>query len=65
MQKLKKSQREQTKTYSKDQLEYFPDYINTEDRQLQLEWQVVNDVSGRKSISRAKLKVIFRSENNI
>ena len=59
-QKLK-AQNELTNEYLKEQTEYIQNQINkiresVEDRQSRIAWQMVNEVSRRKSTARAKLK---------
>ena len=59
-QKLKKAQRELINAYQKEQIKYVQGQINKirnseEDRQSWIAWQTVNEVSKRKSTSRAKL----------
>ena len=54
-------------TYQKEPLGYIPGRINrirnsVEDRQSQLAWPTVNEVNGRKSTSRAKLKAANQEE---
>ena len=57
----------------KKQLEYIKDQINkirnsVDDKQSQLEWQRVNEVSGKNSNLRTNLKAkkkVFRSRKNI
>ena len=66
-QKLKKAQRELTSTYVKEQMEYIQNQINkirnsVEDRQSRITWQIVNEVSKRKSTSSAKLKATSQEE---
>ena len=59
-QKLKKAQSELINEYQKEQIQYIQDQINKiknsiKDRQFWIKWQTVNEVSTRKSTSRAKL----------
>ena len=65
-QKLKKIQKELTQA-KKEQLEYIQCQIikirySVEDRQSRLAWQTVNERSGRKGISSAKLKAASQEE---
>ena len=46
--------------YYRNRQEYFRNSL--EDRQYRLAWQTVNEVSGRKSTSRAKLKIASQEE---
>ena len=57
-QKLKKAQSELTTTYLKEETEYIQDKIykirnSIEERQSRIAWQTVNEVSKKKSISKA------------
>ena len=66
-QKLKKSQKEQINTYQKEKIEYIQVQINrirnsVEERPSRIAWKIVNEVSKRKSISRAKLKAANQEE---
>ena len=59
-QKLK-AQNELTNVYLKEQTKYIQNQVNkirnsVEDRQSKIAWQMVNEVSRRKSTGRAKLK---------
>ena len=59
--KLKKAQNELAKTYLKEQTEYIQNQIDkirnlVEDRQSRIAWQMVNEVSRRKSTAKAKMK---------
>ena len=65
--KLKKDRWEQTKTYQKERLEYIEGQINkitisVEDRLSQIVWKTINEVGGRKSTPRAKLKAVSHQE---
>ena len=60
-QKLKKARRERTNIYQKEQKEYIQSLINKtrkseDDKQSQIAWQTVNEVSKKISTSRAKLQ---------
>ena len=57
----------QTNTYQKEQLEYIQSQIDKiknmiENRQSRITWQAVNEVSGRKSIWKAKLSAANQEE---
>ena len=59
--KLIQAQREWITAYQNEQIEYIQGQINkirnsVEDRQSRIAWQRVNEVSKKKSTSRAKLK---------
>ena len=65
--KLKKVQNELPNIYLKEQTEYIWNQINkfrdsVEDRQSREAWQTVNEVSGRKSTAKAKLKSTGQGE---
>ena len=63
--KLKKAQNELASIYLKEQTEYNQiDKIrdSVQDRQSRIAWQMINDVSRRKSISKAKLKATNQQE---
>ena len=67
VQKLKKAQRKLINIYQKEQIEYIRGQINkirnsVEDRQSRIAWQTANEVSKRKSTSRAKLKAASQDE---
>ena len=67
VQKHKKVQSGLINAYLKEQTEYIQDQINkirhsVEDRQSQIAWQIVNEVSKRKSIAKAKLKAASQEE---
>ena len=60
-QKLKMAQNKLINAYQIEQIKYIQDQINrirnsVEDRHYWIVWQAVNEVSKRKSTSRAKLK---------
>ena len=61
-QKLKKSQREQLE-YIQGQIDKIRNLV--EDRQLWWAWQTLNEVSGRKSTSRVKLKLLAKKKDFI
>ena len=59
--KLKKTQNELASIYQKEQTEYIKNQIDkirysVEDRQSRIQWQMINEVSRRKSTGKAKLK---------
>ena len=59
--KLKKTQNELASIYQKEQTEYIQNQIDkirdlVEDRQSRIAWQTINEVSRRKSTTKAKLK---------
>ena len=65
--KLKKAQNELAKIYLKEQTEYLQNQIDkirnsVEDRQPRRAWQTINEVSGRKSTVKAKLKATNQQE---
>ena len=65
--KLKKAQNELANIYLKEQSEYIQNQINKirdsiEDRQLRIAWQMVNEVSRKKSTVKAKLKATSQEE---
>ena len=65
--KLKKAQNELSNIYLKEQTEYIQNQIDKirdpdEDRQSRIAWQTVNEVSGRKSTAKAKLKANGKQE---
>ena len=67
-QRYSESQREQTKTYQKEQSEYiqvqFDEIISSVEYRLsQIAWQKLNKVGGRKSTSKEKLKAAIQEEN--
>ena len=64
---LKKAQNELASTYLKGQTEYIHNQINkirnsVEDRQFRIAWQMLNEVSRRKSTTKAKLKATKQQE---
>ena len=66
-QKLRRTLRELINAYQKEQIQYIQGQINiirnsVENRQSQIAWQIVNDVSKRKNTSRAKLKAANQEE---
>ena len=53
--------------YQKERLEYIQGQINkirnlVEEKESRLAWQTINEVSGRKNISRSKLKAVRQEE---
>ena len=65
--KLKKAQYQLAGIYLKEQTEYIQNQINkiresVEDRQSRIAWQTINEVSKRKSTTKAKLKVANQQE---
>ena len=65
--KLKKAQYQLTGIYLKKQTEYIQNQIykirdSVEDRQSRIAWQTINEVSKRKSTTKAKLKVANQQE---
>ena len=65
--KLKKVQNEFANIYLKEQTEYIQSQIDkirdsVEDRQSRIAWQMVNEVSRRKSTVKAKLKATSQQE---
>ena len=67
VQKFQKAQKELTKIYQKEQLEYIQSQINeiknsVDDKQSHFVWQTVNEISRRKSTLRSKLKVASQEE---
>ena len=65
--KLKKAQNELANIYQKEQTEYIQNQIDkirdpVEDRQSKIAWQMVNEVSRRKSTAIAKLKATSQQE---
>ena len=65
--KLKKTQYQLTGIYLKDQTEYVQNQIDkirdsVEDRQPRIAWQTTNEVSRRKSTTKAKLKATNQQE---
>ena len=65
--KLKKAQYQLTGIYLKEQTEYIQNQINktrdsVEDRQSRIAWQTINEVSRRKSTTKAKLKATNQQE---
>ena len=65
--KLKKAQNEPASIYLKEQTEYIQNQIDRirgseEDRQSRIAWQTINEVSRRKSTSKAKLKATKQQE---
>ena len=66
-QKLKKAQNELANLYLKEQTEYIQNQINkirdsVENRQSRIAWQMVNEVSRRKSTAKAKQKTTSQEE---
>ena len=65
--KLKKAQKELASIYLKEQTEYIQNHIDkirdsVEDRQSRIAWQMINEVSRRKSTAKAKLKATNQQE---
>ena len=65
--KLKKAQNELANIYLKEQTEYIQNQINKirdsfEDRQSRIAWQMVNEVSRKKSTAKAKVKANNQEE---
>ena len=65
--KLKKAQNELASIYPKEQTEYIQNQIDkirdsVEDRQSKIVWQMINEVSRRKSTAKAKLKATNQQE---
>ena len=65
--KLEKAQYQLTGIYLKEQAEYIQNQIDkirdsVEDRQSRIAWKTINEVSRRKSISKAKLKAANQQE---
>ena len=65
--KLKKAQNVLANIYLKEQTEYIQNQINkirdsVEDRQSRIAWQIVNEVSRRKSTAKAELKATSQEE---
>ena len=65
--KLEKAQHQLTGIYLKEQAEYVQNQIDkirdsVEDRQSRIAWQTINEVSGRKSTAKAKLKAPSQQE---
>ena len=65
--KLKKRKYQSTGIYLKEQTEYIKNQIekirdSVEDRQSRIAWQTINEVSKRKSTTKAKLKVANQQE---
>ena len=65
--KLKKAQNELAHIYLKEQTEYIQNQIDkirdlVEDRQSRIAWQMINEVSRRKSTEKAKLKATSQQE---
>ena len=65
--KLKKAQNELANIYLKEQTEYIQNQIDkirdsVEDSQSRIAWQMINEVSRRKSTTKAKLKATNRQE---
>ena len=65
--KLKKAENELTNVYLKEQTEYIQNQIDkirhsVDDRQFRIAWQTVNEVSKRKSTTKAKLKAANQEE---
>ena len=66
-QKLKKAQNELASIYLKEQREYIQNQIDkirdsVEDRQSRIVWQMINEVSRRKSTAKAKVKATNQQE---
>ena len=66
-QKLKKAQKELANLYPQEQTKYIQNQINkirdsVEDRQSWIVWQMVNELSRRKSTAKAKLKATSQEE---
>ena len=62
-----KAQNELAKIYLKEQTEYIQNQINkirdsVEDRQSRIAWQMINEVSRRKSTAKAKLKATSQQD---
>ena len=65
--KLKKAQNELANIYLKEQREYIQNQIDkirdsVEDRQSRIAWQMVNEVSRRKSTAKVKQKATSQEE---
>ena len=65
--KLKKAQNELASIYQKEQTEYVQNQIDkmrdlVEDRQSRIAWETINEVSRRKSTTKAKLKATNQQE---
>ena len=65
--KLKKAQNELASIYLKEQTEYIKNQIDkikdsVEDRQTKIEWQMIKEVSRRKSTAKVKLKATKQQE---
>ena len=65
--KLKKTQKELANIYLKEQTEYIQNQIDNirdsvEDRQSRIAWQMINEVSRRKSTTKAKLKATSQQD---
>ena len=65
--KLEKAQYQLTGIYLKEQAEYIQNQIDkirdsVEDRQSRIAWQIINEVSRRKSTAKAKLKAASQQE---
>ena len=65
--KLEKAQNELASIYLKEQTEYIQNQIDkirdsVVDRQSRIAWQMINEVSRRKSIAKAKLKATNQQE---
>ena len=64
---LKKAQYQLAGIYLKEQMEFIQNKVDkirdsVEDRQSRIAWQTINEVSGRKSTAKAKLKVANQQE---
>ena len=64
---LKKAQKQLADIYLKEQTEFIQNKIDkirdsVEDRQSRIDWQTINEVSGRKSTAKAKLKAANQQE---
>ena len=64
---LKKAQKQLASIYLKEQTEFIQNKIDkirdlVEDRQSRITWQTINEVSGRKSTAKAKLKAANQQE---
>ena len=64
---LKKGQKQLAGIYLKEQTEFIQNKIDkirdsVEDRQSRIAWQTINEVSGRKSTAKAKLKAANQQE---
>ena len=64
---LKKAQKQLAGIYLKEQTEFIQNKIDkirdsVEDRQSRIAWQTINEVSGRKSTAKAKLKAVNQQE---